>query len=389
MIKRVPVRWVGCLVCTFGVSSGLQAVEWEPSIEPYNQIFPALEISLANLEADPEDADPAIVGQQDGLIGVVVDDDDVKPGTRFELLVKIPGYASPSQLSGTIPTAAGPWQLNPLIAWDFDALAKLSQPKPGNAVFELKLNGGPVEIQTRRIRLRSVNDALYFLDEESDEDDVDLNWMFAAYVNEDHPMVDAILKEALATGIVDAFAGYQAEDQENVLQQVYAIWHVLQERGIRYSSITRTSNEHPNVHSQHVRFLDESLSMTQANCVDGSVLLASILRKIDIAPALVLIPGHMFLAFQLDAEGENYAFLETTMLGDVHDGQGQRLRQLRAGLNVAVDQQKSLASFAAAMDQGQSEYDEAGDAFADEADIEHQFIDIQTAREMGVMPITR
>lgn len=51
--------------------------------------------------------------------------------------------------------------------------------------------------------------------------------------------------------------------------------------------------------------LEISLAMSQANCVDGRVLFASILRKIDIAPALVLIPGHMFLAFQLDQEGED------------------------------------------------------------------------------------
>ena len=33
--------------------------------------------------------------------------------------------------------------------------------------------------------------------------------MFAAYVNENHPYLDKILKEALATKITDAFDGYQ------------------------------------------------------------------------------------------------------------------------------------------------------------------------------------
>lgn len=361
--------------------------QWEPFVEPYNQVFPALEISLANLESDAEEIDPAIVGEQDGLIGVVVD--GVRPGTPFSLTIRIPGYAADSKLTGKIPAAEGPWQLNPVINWDFTALGTVKQPKPANAIFELSLGGAPAENRTQRIRLRSVNDAIYYLDEDDDENDTDLNWLFAAYVNEDHPQVDEILKEALATGIVDSFSGYQSEDSDEVLRQVWAIWHVLQERGIRYSSITRTSNEHANIHSQHVRFLDESLAMSQANCVDGSVLLASILRKIDIAPSLVLVPGHMFLAFQLDTEGENFAFLETTMLGNVHDGQGQRLKALKTGGNVKVDQQSSLDSFAAALDSGQQTFEAGGDKFADENDIEHQIIDIQAAREMGVMPITR
>jgi hypothetical protein len=361
--------------------------QWEPFVEPYNQVFPALEISLANLESDVEEIDPAIVGEQDGLIGVVVD--GVKPGTPFSLTIRIPGYAADSKLTGKIPAATGPWQLNPVINWDFTALGTVKQPKPANAIFELSLGGAPAENRTQRIRLRSVNDAIYYLDEDDDENDTDLNWLFAAYVNEDHPQVDEILKEALATGIVDSFSGYQSEDSDEVLRQVWAIWHVLQERGIRYSSTTRTSNEHANIHSQHVRFLDESLAMSQANCVDGSVLLASILRKIDIAPSLILVPGHMLLAFQLDTEGENFAFLETTMLGNVHDGQGQRLKALKTGGNVKVDQQSSLDSFAAALDSGQQTFEEGGDKFDDENDIEHQIIDIQAAREMGVMPITR
>jgi hypothetical protein len=386
-VARLPGVLFRVILVTLSAPAAFAEVEWEPFVEPWGQVFPALEISLAQVSGDNETIDPAIVGEQNGLIGVMID--GVQPGTPFVLTIRIPGYAADSRLNGRIPKVEGPYQLNPLIAWDFDALAKVKQPKPLSVIYELSLGGAPAESRTSRVRMRSVNDALYYVDDDDDANDVDFNWLFAAFVNEDHPLVDQILKEALATGIIDSFSGYQSEDADEVLRQVYAIWHVLQEKGIRYSSITRTSNEHPNLHSQHVRFLDESLAMSQANCVDGSVLIASILRKVDIAPSLILVPGHMFLAFQLDAEGENYAFLETTMLGNVHDGQGQRLKALKTGLNVNVDQSSSLDSFAAALDSGQETFDAGGDKFADENDIDHQIIDIQAAREFGVMPITR
>jgi len=252
------------------------------------------------------------------------------------------------------------------------------------------VDGKPLGKRTQRVRLRSVNDALYYIDEDDDAADLDFNWMFAAYVNEDHPAVDQILKEALDSGVVDSFTGYQDEDSDAVLKQVYAIWHVLQSRGIRYSSITRTANEHDNVMSQHVRFIDESLAMTQANCVDGSVLIASVLRKIDIAPVLVLVPGHMFLGFALDEEGEEMAYLETTMLGDVTPERGKKAAKVQKRSEAfGVDVEASLESFEAALEEGQSQIDEAGDAFADEDNLDYQFIDIQEAREYGVMPITR
>ena len=140
--------------------------------------------------------------------------------------------------------------------------------------------------------------------------------MYAAYVNESHPMIDGILQEALKTKIVDGFSGYQSEDPDEVIQQVYAIWTALQKRGIKYSSITTPSAHSETVFSQSVRFLDESLQYTQANCVDGSVLLASILYKIEINPFLIVVPGHMYLGFYLDEKNETIACLETTMLSE-------------------------------------------------------------------------
>lgn len=363
------------------------ALEWEPFVDPLDNVFPALELATATMTPDPEDEDPSILGDQHGFIGVYVDG---APGTRFDLTIRIPGYARDSRLSGTLPHGVeGPFTLSPTIAWDFNALGQVRQPRPALVEFELALGNAPPEQRSQRVRLRSVNDVLYFIDSEDDEEDLDFNWLFAAFVNEDHPIVDEILRDALATGIVDSFSGYQAEDPDDVLMQVHAIWHVLQQRGIRYSSITRTSSEHEQLHSQHVRFLDESIAMGQANCVDGTVLLASVLRKIDIHPVLVLVPGHMFLGFQLDEEGEEMAYLETTMLGDVHEGNGQRLQQLRQGRQVPVDLEASLESFAAALDSGQSQVDEAGDAFEDEENFDYQMIDVQAAREAGVMPIVR
>ena len=67
--------------------------------------------------------------------------------------------------------------------------------------------------------------------------------------------------------------------------------------------------------SQHVRLIDESITHSQANCVDGSVLLASILRKIGLYASLVLVPGHCFVAFSLDRELEEIRGLETTLIG--------------------------------------------------------------------------
>jgi hypothetical protein len=189
--------------------------------------------------------------------------------------------------------------------------------------------------------------------------------MFAAYTNENHPQIDQILKEAKATGLCESFAGYQGSEQD-VMRQVNAIWVALQRRGITYSSITNTT---PNkgVEAQHVRFLDESINMTQANCVDGSVLMASVLKKIGIKTCLVLVPRHCYLAFYShDPEkgGKLYG-VETVMLGDK--------KSLNEVINYATFQSEdSLQKKAAQFGREDSGY---------------MLVDLDDARESGIMPI--
>lgn len=130
-------------------------------------------------------------------------------------------------------------------------------------------------------------------------------------------MIDRLLREALNTRIVTRFLGYQAGKAEAVDKQVYALWNVLQKRRFRYSSVSNTSLSSNVVFSQRVRTLDDALESSQINCVDGTVLFASLLRAINIEPILVRTPGHMFVGYYTDAAHREKNFLETTMIGDV------------------------------------------------------------------------
>ena len=145
----------------------------------------------------------------------------------------------------------------------------------------------------------------------------DLKWMFAAYVNEDNPNIDILLKNVLTNKIVNSFSGYQGGTEQSVMNQISALWYYLQSKSTKYSSITATSNPSAYVHSQFVRFFDEVNNNAQANCADGSVFLASILKKIGIYPILVIVPGHMYLGYYVNSTKTNLKLLETTMVGSV------------------------------------------------------------------------
>lgn len=199
--------------------------------------------------------------------------------------------------------------ITPEIPWNYDALTKNELSTPLSITYRIFGEGNQQMEVTKQITLRSVNDCVLSFK------DMDLHDLFAAYINEEHPEIDPILREGINTGIVDGWRGYQ-EGEEMVHRQVAAIWQALHNRGIKYSDISTNTENSSELMSQAVRTIDKSLRTNQANCVDGSVLFASILRRIGIKTHLVLIPGHAYLAYQPSEKNEKQlAYVETTLLG--------------------------------------------------------------------------
>lgn len=221
----------------------------------------------------------------------------------------------------------------PRINWNYEKLKCLYQPGNTTFSFVVYINNKEIDHKNIVIRYRSVNEYVFGLIDK-DKKYVDLSFLFAGYVNEDHPKIDVFLKEVLEIikGKIpqdhfNGFIGYQGRTANSVHWQVFAIWYALQKKGVKYSSITDTSNRHGNVYSQNVRFFDQVYNNAQANCVDGSVFLASVLEKIGIHTFLVLVPGHMYLGYYANKNDKRNSMelLETTMIGNYNEETAQLL----------------------------------------------------------------
>jgi hypothetical protein len=330
----------------------------------------------------------AVYGDENGWLAAAFTGAEAK--SRVSVEFSIEGFMKPSRWEGQLTKVAETVNVYPKANWDYEALLKVREERPVNLVMKISINGKALPDHTETCVMKSVNDCPFYNlwdGEEEDEQEVeDFSFMFAAYVNENHPWIGGLLKEALETDIVDSFDGYQSEDPEKVHDQVFAIWHVLQRRGIRYSDISTTTPEDMVV-SQTVRFLDESIESKQANCVDGSVLMASVLKKIGLEPFLVMVPGHCFLAY-MDGEGDDAELvgLETTMLGN------DKLKALKDVPNLAPaalkkEYAKSAKTFRSAIKAGNESLEEHADAFDSGDDPDIQLISISDARADGIRPL--
>ena len=199
----------------------------------------------------------------------------------------------------------------PTIKWKFDHLYRTRQQGVADLTFTCYINDEEVDVKNLRINYRSANDCLLSV-RDSVGRNHDYRWLFAAYVNEEHPYIDSILTDIMGQGVVSKISGYQS-DAKSVVSQVEAIWYYALERGIRYSSISCTATPTTRSNVQHIRFFDEVYSSRQANCVDACVFLASIMRKIGLKPVIFVEPCHAYLGYYTDRGRKHLRLLETTI----------------------------------------------------------------------------
>lgn len=352
-----------------------QPPEIATEVMPEDSIFPSLLFAVANIRRPLPENEFALGGgsSDNAPAAYVIAHTANAPVT---VTVTCDEVMDPSTWKGTLAKPEELYMILPKIRWKYKALAQSRQQMPVNVVIRVKVGDADEVENVHTCSLRTIHDCP--LQVKAGDQTAKLPLAFAAYVNEDHPWVDELLKSALATGVVDKFVAYQVPGDESVLRQVEAIWRALQRRNISYSSITNlAAPQNAALHSQHVRFLDESIQEQQANCIDGTVMFASVLRKVGIEPTIVCVPGHAFLAFALDAKGTRFCGLETTCIG-------------QAKLAIGRDFEKeSAASFQKALDIGTARLQKDLLRFdsADPKDADYMTVDIAAARQLGVRPI--
>lgn len=307
-------------------------------------------------------ANATYLGDSWGSLGVRVRTD--QPDVKATLRVSADEVAEATEETFQLPKP-GEYVLYPRLRYRWDALRNVAQPTPITVNWSLALNGVPAGKQSRVVRLRATQDAPWVVVGARGPEF--LGWVFTAFVTEDAPWIDEVLGQAFKDTPVRAL-GYQASEKD-VIAQVGVVYDYLRRRGFKYSSITTGSGSGASskVNSQMVRFPSDSMRTSQANCIDGTVLMASILRKIDIEAYIVTGPGHAMLGFATqrgvkpDDFLKHFIVVETTAVGI-------------AGFDVAV--QEGMKKFKTWLEKSQD-------------DLMFDVISVAAARRAGVMPIAR
>jgi hypothetical protein len=273
------------------------------------------------------------------------------------LQVKVDSALFQQALILSPPANSANFSVNPDLPWNFTSLRQISQDRPETFVVSL-IEGDHVVAQSSIVCLvHAVNQVVTRVLNTSNNQWQDTSVCVAALVNEGSQVLGPILQEAIAGGSIQAFTGYEF-GPVSAGQQVHAIWDALAARGMSYVNISAMTSPTPGITTQSVRSVEQTLHDQGANCVDASVLFASLLRKIGLRPVLVFKPGHCLVAYYDAQENGNLIALETTLL--------------------------NAGSYASALSTGQQELQDSAPYFGQP---DYSSVDIGFARQQGVVPI--
>ncbi|MCX6953153.1 MAG: hypothetical protein NTV51_13445 [Verrucomicrobia bacterium] len=209
----------------------------------------------------------------------------------------------------TIPAGQGHrvYQLYPYIRYKTGELVALRQPVAQElAVFTLTVDGVS-EQRTEPLVVRSINDCL--LGTITNERYENSRENIAAYVNENNLNIDRhILRHARQKGFIPSFDGATG-DRASTLRQMEAVYRAVKDLNFAFTSTTTASDtnlvtnaengEPVRYDCQRIRFLNDSLEGQQVNCVDGTILFASVFRKLGFDTVILLTPTHAMVGVYL------------------------------------------------------------------------------------------
>ena len=386
--RREVIGAVIVLLLLLGGVSVFKYTTFNPGFEIVDDlggnIFPSAILSVATTDAQviiPSDS--TSLGNPKSCIAIRVKSRAAYSRVRIEV-AETPFFSrSVSEFILNKPRTE--YTIYPDIIWNYEALKNNLQAEPVSVAVTVEMNGKELGQRVRTFSVRSVNECLLgYVANGTKFHDTGI--FFAAYVNEENPMIDQLLREALNTRIVNRFLGYQSKAKEAVDKQVYALWNILQKRNFRYSSVSNTSLSSNVVFSQRVRTFDDALESSQINCVDGSVLFASLLRAINIDPILVRTPGHMFVGYYTDNSHTDMNFLETTMIGDVDLDDFFPDEQLDSTMVGKSQNEMSLLTFEKSMQYANKKYKENEEGIHS-GKLNYMFLEISKEVRRKIQPI--
>ena len=251
------------------------------------------------------------------LVSVVVENKSPNRRRRVSVRCHLEGYSAEAIASGEIAVGATETfdLFPPLFPERTRALAELTAGALHVRVDDLD-SGKPELMMAKPIPLLPPTSAVLGYKDPQTGKTVDQRELLAAFVTPNSPEVLQVLRRAVDASKLKAMIGYQSMKAPDVRDQVGAIYAALALEKIDYVDSRIAFGAGIGQTLQRIRLPRESIDTKSANCIDGTVLMASLLEATGLDPFLIIVPGHAYLGFRTEANGTELEYVETTVLSN-------------------------------------------------------------------------
>lgn len=254
-------------------------------------------------------------GEENPLVSCEVHNASDTQTRRLRVISSVDGYSARAVDTVELEPL-GEHTFNQLPVLDHDLVKNVNELRRATLEILLEALDGEVELhKTEPIWLLARTTAPLAVQDPKTGTWKDLTRYFGAFVTPNAPSLMKVLRVAADFHPDGRLVGYQG-DESRVEPQVKALFDALKlKANITYVNSVIDFNPDQGSASQRVRLPRESLADGQANCIDGAVLFASLLEGISMSPAIVIVPGHAFVAWETWRNSAQWKYLETTMIG--------------------------------------------------------------------------
>jgi hypothetical protein len=296
----------------------------------------------------------------DDFVIVTVGNANATP-VKITVQSDIPGYTDKS--SDTLTVAAnGSEEIrqNPRLTQAGYESLNSQHPAALHVVVSYLESGQPRTIldQTSQTLITSRDDFPWSIKGFTQQENYDL---VVAMITPTDPSVNTLIRTAAnydPNKIMTSGYGSAQDSDGTVRQRLSNIWQAeTSDYSLTYIStpITFAPGQ-----SQRIRLPGEVLDQSSGNCIELTLLYAAAAEYLGMQAALVIVPGHAYVAISVDDTGETYYFIETTMIG--------------------------AATFEEATTTALAEWKKAQPHVA-AGDADYAWVDVPTARKDGIVPI--
>lgn len=265
-------------------------------------------------------------------------------GRKFRVEAEVPGVTEKSsntiELKGREGTVR---RVNPPMKMSFD-VKQVRSPRPAQLALRVVELGktGETTVFDETIQIEVLpRDYLPLKRKLGPDAMVPTFGFMGAWITSNDPTVDEFLAKAKLRVPSKSFVG----EQGVTVPQIKALFDELKSRGVTYVMDPNVTSDQMFV--QRTRLPSEVLTSTNAQCLEGTLLFATLMEAIGVKPIIIMVPGHAFVGWHTVAQdgtkGEPL-FVETTMVGGATFEQAVEVATKRVGQELKKGSFKSGSS---------------------------------------------